>query len=681
MSDDLYYRGNGSYELAVKNRLNELERSGVKNTVAMLTGLQNMEYGIRGEIRESTCAIVASQSILAESFKDNFDSVNNNLAIGFDALNNTLNIGFEMMFVGMKEVSNSINAMSEAICNKIDEIHDIVNNPLLTASRELFRMANVNFEKGYFEEALDDCKAAVEKNKTDYISWYLLGQIYLFGAGKFSNVIDLQKAEESLFYAAKYIDADLGKSKEVDELGAQIYYYLGYARLLLSNDLLVEEKFDESDKKLEEAQKATEKSIELNPKNIKVLYDNAKELHFLGKDDETVKILKGLIRLDKKFALVPINDKNFESIWPDIEKAILELRDGLIEKCYSKLQAIENEVKPEVLLEYKQKIEKLKIKDLFTTDAFLKDELQPFIKEVEWKAELISECRSDLQSIENKEKPEVLLEYEQKIEAIRYEDFDTIMEFRGEVARHTVAVQKFYPCLEFVKIVYKIFKTAETDDLDSIGHFCADYNSDNFLDFIEKNTSYNPLHDCIEKTVHAQHMKRIVRELLVTNPSVKQKSLLEIFRYILNLNESIKNKEIREIFDNMEKIISKGTERAEKMKEQKQKSEHIMKVFWVFVLLFIPSVVLCFFELLLVSKYHPIWAGLLSLVDFFIAFCLIGCYGKSLLNRIWGFIHLLIGIWLFSGAGFVDGSHKVLAVINVLIAILLFFVKGDTDEA
>ena len=52
MSDELYYRGSSSYETAVKNRLNELERSGVKNTAAMLTGLQDMEYGIRGEIKE-----------------------------------------------------------------------------------------------------------------------------------------------------------------------------------------------------------------------------------------------------------------------------------------------------------------------------------------------------------------------------------------------------------------------------------------------------------------------------------------------------------------------------------------------------------------------------------------------------------------------------------------------------
>lgn len=370
MSDELYYRGSSSYETAVKNRLNELERSGVKNTAAMLTGLQDMEYGIRGEIRESTCAIIASQSILAESFKDSFDSVNN-----------TLNIGFEMIAAGMGQLADSINAMSEAICNKLDEIHDIVNNPLLTASRELFRRASANFEKGYFEEALEDCKAAVEKNKTDYISWYLLGQIYLFGAGKFSNVIDLHKAEDAFLNAAKYIDSDLGKSKEADELGSQIYYHLGYTRLLLSNDLLVEEKTDESNKKLEEAQKASKNSSRLNAKNLKALYDNAKELHFLGKDKEAIETLKDVIRLEKNFALIAANDKNFESIWPDIEKAVLELRDELVQKCHEKLRNIKTksaESIAESRSEYEKKIESIKDKDLFTVSEFFEKELEPY---------------------------------------------------------------------------------------------------------------------------------------------------------------------------------------------------------------------------------------------------------------------------------------------------------------
>ena len=63
MSDELYYRGSSSYETAVKNRLNELERSGVKNTAAMLTGLWNQRRDSRKHLRNyrfpvDSCRIV-----------------------------------------------------------------------------------------------------------------------------------------------------------------------------------------------------------------------------------------------------------------------------------------------------------------------------------------------------------------------------------------------------------------------------------------------------------------------------------------------------------------------------------------------------------------------------------------------------------------------------------------------
>lgn len=539
MSDELYYRGNDSYETAVKNRLNELERSGVRNTAAMLSGIQNMEYGIRGEIRESTCAIIASQSILAESFKDSFDSVNN-----------TLNVGFEMIAAGMGQLADSINAMSEAICNKLDEIHDIVNNPLLTASRELFRRASANFEKGYFEEALEDCKAAVEKNKTDYISWYLLGQIYLFGAGKFSNVIDLHKAEDAFLNAAKYIDSDLGKSKEANEFGSQIYYHLGYTRLLLSNDLLVEEKTDESNKKLEEAQKASKNSSRLNAKNLKALYDNAKELHFLGKDKEAIETLKNAIRLEKNFALISANDKNFESIWPDIEKAVLELRDELVQKCREKLRNIETKF-----------------------------------------AESIAESRS---------------EYEKKIENIKDKDFFAVSEFfEKELEPYCFDAKRLDSCLEFARFLKKIFEEAEdylglasksSAYLDSLITINSNGNLEGFIPFKRKllgekytfifnrNSHSHKILDggtagdvIIRKRFVIKDYSLIIKEHKELFSNIvylggnflyaKSKSFFKISKYLCEFNKKLKNKEIIEILKDIDEIRARDSGRREAYKK------------------------------------------------------------------------------------------------------------------
>lgn len=318
MSDELYYRGSSSYELAVQNQLSRLQNS----NVMLRDSMRDMEYGIRSDIRQSTFAIVASQQTLNETFR-----------YGFNSVNNTLEIGFERILAKLDHIADSINVMSDKICSKLDEIHDIVNNPLLTQSRELYRRALTNYEKGYYEEALEDIKAAVEKNKTDFISWYLLGQIYLFGAGKFSNVINLDEAENAFYNAAKYIDADIGHSDEANKLASEIYYYLGYTRLVKSNDLLVENKIDESNKKLIEAESASRRAYQISKENILAVYEHAKELHFLGKDDEALGVIESLIRAEPTFAIKACNDKNFESIWDKIVTLIESLRDEIAKKA------------------------------------------------------------------------------------------------------------------------------------------------------------------------------------------------------------------------------------------------------------------------------------------------------------------------------------------------------------
>lgn len=890
MSDELYYRGSSSYETAVKNRLNELERSGVKNTAAMLTGLQDMEYGIRGEIRESTCAIIASQSILAESFKDSFDSVNN-----------TLNIGFEMIAAGMGQLADSINAMSEAICNKLDEIHDIVNNPLLTASRELFRRASANFEKGYFEEALEDCKAAVEKNKTDYISWYLLGQIYLFGAGKFSNVIDLHKAEDAFLNAAKYIDADLGKSKEADELGSQIYYHLGYTRLLLSNDLLVEEKTDESNKKLEEAQKASRNSSRLNDKNIKALYDNAKELHFLGKDKEAIEALKDAIRLEKNFALISANDKNFESIWPDIEKAVLELRDELVQKCPEKLNDLKNEFEIDDVSEIEHVIDSQKDKDFYTVAKFFETELPRRVLDIAFakalyglvKARICNVNEDVLTSIRVKENDyelpdELVLEnfvstklsssesfmnYSVGFDSIlfNFDDRNTSSDVNDEdnfkfkykevnelaekcekilpklknlhnelfmtptheeilerviELRTDEKLREIYPddkerwrdaekelsgrtksfpeiCNEFEKLYENEKSSAVLKTLDSIKKlpgsqeakdekekeeiarnkkvfdklgFSSDCNEEYqkrlkgtveipsgikripekiFLDCegitkviipegVEVIAEYAFFRCNNIKSIVLPSSLRFIGEAAFLLDSNREK--VEIMGYSLNVPSSLesvtasgfygvtKEKDNFWNMTNIKLIVPEGVKKLhsqaftgckwigsvllpsslevieweafagcenlktinipESVKEiqdhafsgcrnlneeaeariEKFNSKALEDNGGCFVATSgVLSAIVTFFELLLVFKYHPIWAGILSLVSLFMT--LFSCQ-KSRLNKVLGFAYFVIGVWLFSGAGFVDGSHKVLAVINILAAILHFFVNS-----
>lgn len=329
---DVYYRGSSTYEVAVQNRLKSLERAGAETNYAV----RAMGAEISGAVRENTYALVASQALLAKTF-----------AQGFDSMNNTISLGFSNM-------ESKLDEVADRICSKLDEIHDIVNNPLLTASRELYRRALTNYDKGFYEEALEDCKAAVEKNKTDAISWDLLGQIYLYGAGKFSNVIDLDKAEESLSNAAKYVDPDIGKSDEANELASEIYYNLGYVRLVKSNDLLVQNKAEESNSKLLEAESASGKAYQISKDNLLAAYEQAKELHFLGKDDEALKILKKIILEDQNFALRASCDRNFETLWGKIDELIERMKEEVEEELKQTIQDFEPTVEKLSKLEEKK---------------------------------------------------------------------------------------------------------------------------------------------------------------------------------------------------------------------------------------------------------------------------------------------------------------------------------------
>lgn len=342
-----YYRGGTSYEDSVKNRLNALEATGIATTLAVsnmnsgltdainsttneIQGLRNdlqstavglynqgqrirndiqsMATGITSAIQESTYTLVASQQMLIKSFQH-----------GFNSIANTLDFGFGL-------VGNKIDVLSEEVSSKLDQIQDIINNPRLTQSRELYRQALISYKKGFYEEALEDCIGAVEKNKTDYISWYLLGLIYLYGAGENSNVINLDKAEEAFANAAKYIKPDITKSNEAQSLASEIYYNLGFSRLAKSNDYLIENKLDDSNTKLLEAESASNMAYNLSKKNLLAGYEQAKSLHFLGKDDECLKLLEELIRTEKNYAIKVFNDKNFESLKNEIEKLINKLK-------------------------------------------------------------------------------------------------------------------------------------------------------------------------------------------------------------------------------------------------------------------------------------------------------------------------------------------------------------------
>ena len=345
---------------------NDIRASALMNTNA----IQEMAIGIRSDIRESTYAVVASQEMLAKTFKQGFNDVKNVLDLGLSLL------------------GNKIDVLSEEVSSKLDQIQDILNNPRLTESRELYRQALISYRKGFYEEALEDCIGAVEKNKTDFISWYLLGLIYLYGAGENGNVIDINKAEASFFNAAKYIKPDIPKSEEAKLLASEIYYNLGLSRLIKSNDYLIENKIDDSNAKLLEAEKASSISYQLSKENLLAAYEQAKELHFLGKSEDSLKILEELIQIEKNFAIKAINDKNFESMWDKIENLVDKLRKKICQTITEKIESTiifyEKKIKDDEEMA-KYRLAKHNGKDNISVFLQKKDELQNIYMDIEKK--------------------------------------------------------------------------------------------------------------------------------------------------------------------------------------------------------------------------------------------------------------------------------------------------------
>ena len=172
--------------------------------------------------------------MLKKTFNEGFDAVNNKLDLGFAGISSEIGAMTAAMTAGFDQMKVTLDYWGNEICDKLDAIHDIVNNPLLTASRELYRRAVANAKKQFFEEALEDIKGAVEKNKTDYISWGLMGRIYLFGVSEFSNAIDVPKALEAFTNACKYISPDTDESEEAKKMASEYYFYAAYANYILA---------------------------------------------------------------------------------------------------------------------------------------------------------------------------------------------------------------------------------------------------------------------------------------------------------------------------------------------------------------------------------------------------------------------------------------------------------------
>ena len=288
-----------------------------------------IQTGIQTSINKQTSEIVASNNALGQIFQHGFNELNNTLDIGFSGLSNQLGYMGAAFSCGLDRISDTLKGMSKEICDKLDAIHDIVNNPLLTQSRELFRRAIINYNKGFFEESLEDIKSALDKYKTDYMSWFLMGKLLAFGVGEFSNVINLEEAINAFIQAAKYNSPNIPGSKEARFLSAEIYFYLGTAQYSQSNELSRVKKELEANEMLGKALKSFERSFSYSDKMYESLFNSARCKVLQGQKSDAINDLEKLVLLDRNYCLKVFNDTDFLVILSEFRDLINKLKHDI----------------------------------------------------------------------------------------------------------------------------------------------------------------------------------------------------------------------------------------------------------------------------------------------------------------------------------------------------------------
>ena len=121
-------------------------------------------------------------------------------------------------------------------CQQIDAQDPAINLNRRKNNRESSLKAFQLSEQNKLQEAVDLLLSLVDFDKTDYLPWFFLGKIYLFGINESGSVIDLEKAIMA-FRNATYVFKPIAKSNPITpQILAELYYYLGMAQIITRND-------------------------------------------------------------------------------------------------------------------------------------------------------------------------------------------------------------------------------------------------------------------------------------------------------------------------------------------------------------------------------------------------------------------------------------------------------------
>jgi hypothetical protein len=209
----------------------------------------------------------------------------------------------------------------QAIVQHLDAIKKALESPLLTQSRELFRIGCDRLAKGLLDKALQAFLEAERKNETDFFTEYYIGKLYLYGHDEDDNVIDLPLARQHLLAAVRYGKAEIPRDQSFQAPTGEALFHASIACYALAGA-----EPPAATQRIREAYELVAEAVRLHPDLSEGWFHAAKYKAIQGDDSESMAALGRAISGDPRYAAKAVSDGAFSPIAPALTAFINRLR-------------------------------------------------------------------------------------------------------------------------------------------------------------------------------------------------------------------------------------------------------------------------------------------------------------------------------------------------------------------
>lgn len=259
-------------------------------------------------------AIEVGNATLQEQTFNAFD-FQKNLISSLEEMNAEFEWGFSLIASWITAQSAQLSEISETL----DDIYDALKAPLGNRAGELFRWGEDYHRKGLLVEALRAYRKAEKRNPVNFTLQFQLGMLLLYGRNKTDNVINLPEAERHFLLAARYANAEKNTTSDWHKYCSKAYFQAAVAAYLISEETSSALNLGMMRSCLGRALEYLKNAATLCPQFTATIYTQAKCYALLGQNQKVLEKMKSLSDSDRRYLAKASLDKDFDSIFPEIE--------------------------------------------------------------------------------------------------------------------------------------------------------------------------------------------------------------------------------------------------------------------------------------------------------------------------------------------------------------------------